>query len=67
MDYVTYCNECCKMFNYTLVEYTAPVLDSYCRPISPSTYRVVDEKGNIITYGTIETIYAYFTMKKEMF
>ena len=48
-----------------LVEFQAPILDSNCIPIGKNSYRLVDESGKIITYGTLETINAYFQMKNR--
>lgn len=54
-----------EKLGYKLVEFQAPILDSNCKPIGEISYRLVDESGKIITYGTLETINAYFQMKNR--
>lgn len=54
-----------KKLGYRLVEFQAPILDSNCKPIGETSYRLVDESGKIITYGTLETINAYFQMNNR--
>ena len=47
-----------------LVQFESPVTSGlYRQPVGNPSYRLVDKQGNIITYGTIETIYAYLTMR----
>lgn len=57
--------EMAEKLGYKLVEFQAPILDSNCKPIGETSYRLVDESGKIITYGTLETINAYFQMKNR--
>lgn len=54
-----------KKLGYRLVEFQAPILDSNYKPIGEPSYRLVDESGKIITYGTLETINAYFQMNNR--
>ena len=54
-----------KKMGFKLVEFQAPILDSNCKPIGETSYRLVDESGKIKTYGTLETINAYFQMKNR--
>lgn len=49
-----------------LVEFESPVsIGIYRQPCGQKSYRLVDESGKIITYGTLETINAYFQMKNR--
>ena len=54
-----------KKLGYRLVKFQAPILDSNYKPIGEPGYRLVDESGKIITYGTLETINAYFQMNSR--
>ena len=54
-----------EKLGYKLVEFQAPILDSQYKPIGETSYRLVDESGKIKTYGTLETINAYFQMNNR--
>lgn len=54
-----------EKMGFKLVEFQAPILDSQFKPIGETSYRLVDESGKIKTYGTLETINAYFQMNNR--
>ena len=57
--------ENCKRLNLKLIEFVAPIYNSSFQPVGNKSYRLVDDKGNIKTYGTIETIRAYLSMNNR--
>ena len=49
-----------------LVEFESPVsIGIHRQPCGQKSYRLVDKQGKIKTYGTLETINAYFQMKNR--
>ena len=55
-----------ESLGFNLVEFQSPVsIGIYRQPCGQKSYRLVDESGKIITYGTLETINAYFQMKNR--
>lgn len=58
--------EMAEKLGFHLVEFESPVsIGIYRQPCGQKSYRLVDESGKIITYGTLETINAYFQMKNR--
>lgn len=59
--------EMAESLGFHLVEFQSPVsIGIYRQPCGQASYRLVEKTtGKIITYGTLETINAYFQMKNR--